>query len=151
MNKRQTNSDTIDIRPIFVCAIFVCGASLLGALALASVYAFWPHDLDNFRTGRPNTPEYLTISLDGQNTATLRWTTPQTWRGTPDKSVTCYVITRTDTKKGDEELVTVAVTPGPLEYVDRDREYGTRYFYSIRAVNRNGEGKPTRVLYADSP
>ena len=146
MNKRQTNSDTINILPILVC-----GVSLLGALALASVYAFWPHDLDNFWTGRPNTPEYLTINWDEQNTATLRWTTPRTWRGKPDQSVTSYVITRTDTEKSDEELVTVAGTSDPLEYVDRDREYGTRYFYSIRAVNRNGEGEPTRVIYVDSP
>lgn len=82
----------------------------------------------------PAAPAGLTAS-GVAGAAQLAWTAPSNDGGAP---VTSYRIYRRVADGASALHATVPATP--TSYVDTDVEVGTRYYYSVRAVNQVGEG-----------
>lgn len=82
----------------------------------------------------PGAPTGLTATGDA-GFAQLSWVAPANDGGTP---ITAYRIYRRVADGSSQLHATVAASP--TSFVDTDVELGTRYYYSVRAVNSVGEG-----------
>ena len=89
----------------------------------------------------PGAPRGLT-ALGMEGNVTLVWEPPQDDGGF---AVTDYLVLR---GASGDELVEHALVGNVTTYVDSDVEYGTRYYYSVRAFNGRGLGPASDVASA---
>ncbi len=97
-------------------------------------------------TGPPGVPKSTAGVVDQRNgTVILSWSEPSSDGG---KEITKYKVYRGPER---DNLTEIGEVETDEEFIDEDVEDGLDYYYSISAINEDGEGPMTMVFYVQMP